>query len=249
MSLPVTRRIARAALLVAAGAAPVVAAAGSASAAELPAKAPGLGGLTAPLDSQNTSKSLNHGTRDGVDVVNATSKAATQKLAPAAGETATPAMKKTMPLTNGVVGKVEGAARPLVKDGVSTNTLPKSLVKVLHRQARTALEQPHSAPARPGQVKGAPVRTAKAPAATQHAPARTATTQHGPIHSAKVQNVPAQGGKKGKSPAAPVAMVGGLPVGLPVGMPVSPAPMGMPSGPFGGSFGGGSFGGGSFGGK
>ncbi|MYZ38804.1 ATP-binding protein, partial [Streptomyces sp. SID4917] len=36
MSLPVTRRIARAALLVAAGAAPVIGAAGSASAAALP---------------------------------------------------------------------------------------------------------------------------------------------------------------------------------------------------------------------
>ncbi|GAA2282233.1 hypothetical protein GCM10010415_59280 [Streptomyces atrovirens] len=47
MSLPLTRRIARAALLVAAGAAAGVGAAGSASAApELPA-APNLGGLTA----------------------------------------------------------------------------------------------------------------------------------------------------------------------------------------------------------
>ncbi|MBA2944350.1 ATP-binding protein [Streptomyces himalayensis] len=47
MSLPLTRRIARAALLVAAGAAPVVGAAGSASAAQLPVDAPKLGGLTA----------------------------------------------------------------------------------------------------------------------------------------------------------------------------------------------------------
>ncbi|WP_128379601.1 ATP-binding protein [Streptomyces cavernae] len=46
MSLPLTRRIARAALLIAAGAAPVVGAAGSAHAAALPA-APELGGLTA----------------------------------------------------------------------------------------------------------------------------------------------------------------------------------------------------------
>ncbi|TLS41722.1 ATP-binding protein [Streptomyces montanus] len=45
MSLPLTRRIARAALLVAAGAAPVVGAAGSAGAAELPAT-PDLGGVT-----------------------------------------------------------------------------------------------------------------------------------------------------------------------------------------------------------
>ena len=40
MSLPLTRRIARAALLVAAGAAPVVGAAGSASAVDLPANTP-----------------------------------------------------------------------------------------------------------------------------------------------------------------------------------------------------------------
>ncbi|MBH0244931.1 hypothetical protein I3W98_21880, partial [Streptomyces cavourensis] len=46
MSLPLTRRIARTALLIAAGAAPVVGAAGAASAAELP-RTPDLGGLTA----------------------------------------------------------------------------------------------------------------------------------------------------------------------------------------------------------
>ncbi len=49
MSLPVTRRIARAALLVAAGAAPVVAVAGTANAADQ-TKAADLGGLT-QLDS------------------------------------------------------------------------------------------------------------------------------------------------------------------------------------------------------
>jgi hypothetical protein len=52
MSLPLTRRIAQAALLIAAGAAPVVGAAGSASAAttDLPAN-PDLAGLTA-LDNE-----------------------------------------------------------------------------------------------------------------------------------------------------------------------------------------------------
>ncbi|WP_432015068.1 ATP-binding protein [Streptomyces cucumeris] len=47
MSLPLTRRIARAALVVAAGAAPVVAAAGAASAAEAALPQPKLGGLSA----------------------------------------------------------------------------------------------------------------------------------------------------------------------------------------------------------
>ncbi|MFJ6212828.1 ATP-binding protein [Streptomyces sp. NPDC092296] len=51
MSLPLTRRIAQAALLVAAGAVPVVAASGTASAAELPRTAD-LGGLT-QLDSDS----------------------------------------------------------------------------------------------------------------------------------------------------------------------------------------------------
>ncbi|MDG4866190.1 ATP-binding protein, partial [Streptomyces sp. T-3] len=46
MSLPLTRRIARAALLTAAGAASAVGAAGSASAVDLPAT-PDLGGLSA----------------------------------------------------------------------------------------------------------------------------------------------------------------------------------------------------------
>ncbi|MFF8815300.1 ATP-binding protein [Streptomyces pactum] len=47
MSLPLTRRIARAALLVAAGAAPVVGAAGAAGAAELP-KVANLSGVSTP---------------------------------------------------------------------------------------------------------------------------------------------------------------------------------------------------------
>ena len=52
MSLPLTRRIARAALLVAAGAAAGVGAAGSASAAaELPAT-PNLGGVTAGMSGE-----------------------------------------------------------------------------------------------------------------------------------------------------------------------------------------------------
>ncbi|MFI2258020.1 ATP-binding protein [Streptomyces tubercidicus] len=127
MSLPVTRRIARAALLVAAGAAPVVAAAGSASAAELPTKA--LGGLTAPLDSQNTSATLDHTARDGVGLVNAAGSKAATKLAPALVETAGPVVKKAMPLTQGAVDKAESVARPIAKKGVSTSTLPLDAAK------------------------------------------------------------------------------------------------------------------------
>ncbi|MFF3851316.1 hypothetical protein [Streptomyces sp. NPDC002328] len=57
MTLPLTRRIARAALLVAAGAAAGIGAAGSAGAAPALPAAPGLGGLTA-LDGANADKAL-----------------------------------------------------------------------------------------------------------------------------------------------------------------------------------------------
>ncbi|MGI5402714.1 ATP-binding protein [Streptomyces sp. CA-135486] len=94
MSLPLTRRIARAALLIAAGAAPVVGAAGSASAVELP-QAP-LGGLTA-LDADGLS-----GTVDG----------ATQKTSTLAGNTGGEAVKQTLPAAGKTVGKAGKTATP-----------------------------------------------------------------------------------------------------------------------------------------
>ncbi|MFI6769825.1 ATP-binding protein [Streptomyces sp. NPDC050355] len=135
MSLPVTRRIARAALLVAAGAAPVVGAAGSASAAALPDKAPDLGGLTAPLDSRNTNKALDHAAHDGAGVLNATGKKAVTKLAPALVETAAPAVKKVLPVTQGAAQQAEGTARPFTKDGITTNKLPVDAAMGLAGQA------------------------------------------------------------------------------------------------------------------
>lgn len=82
MSLPLTRRIARAALLVAAGAAPVVGAAGAANAAELP-KIANVGGISTP---------------DLADV-GATTEGATKKLGKAAGQVSgkgIPAAGKTL---------------------------------------------------------------------------------------------------------------------------------------------------------
>ncbi|MER5826514.1 ATP-binding protein, partial [Streptomyces mirabilis] len=71
MSLPLTRRIARAALLIAAGAAPVVGAAGSASAAaELPAT-PDLGGLTA-LDGAHVGNTVDGATQNVTGLAGAT---------------------------------------------------------------------------------------------------------------------------------------------------------------------------------
>ncbi|MGP8299315.1 ATP-binding protein [Streptomyces inhibens] len=154
MSLPVTRRIARAALLVAAGAAPVVAAAGSASAVELPAKTPDLGGLTAPLDSQNTSKTLDHTAHDGVGLLNAAGSKAATKLAPALVETAGPVVKKAMPLTQGATDKAEGLLRPTLKNGLSTNTLPLDVAKGL---LGGPVQKLAGAPAKGGLLGGLPL--------------------------------------------------------------------------------------------
>lgn len=139
MSLPVTRRIARAALLVAAGAAPVVAAAGSAGAVELPAKTPDLGGLTAPLESKNTSATLDRTAHHGVGLLNEAGSKAATKLAPALVETAAPAVKKAMPLTQGAADKAEALVRPIAAHGVSTSSLPLDAAKALVGSSRGLL--------------------------------------------------------------------------------------------------------------
>ncbi|MGW4234733.1 ATP-binding protein [Streptomyces sp. NPDC004980] len=101
MSLPLTRRIARAALLIAAGAAPVVGAAGVAGAAGLP-QTPALGGLTS-LDGAGT-------TLDG----------ATKQGAKAANETGGKVVGTTLPVAGGTVEKAGTVA-----DGkLATDTLP-----------------------------------------------------------------------------------------------------------------------------
>ena len=85
MSLPLTRRIARAALLIAAGAAPVVGAAGSASAVDLQQAAP-LGSLTA-LDADGVGGTVDGASEQVSDVAGTTGGAAVKKAAPAAGKT------------------------------------------------------------------------------------------------------------------------------------------------------------------
>ncbi|MFG2223725.1 ATP-binding protein [Streptomyces sp. NPDC048644] len=127
MSLPVSRRIARAALLIAASAAPLVAAAGSASAVDL-SKASDLGGLTG-LDSPQTSETLDHTARDGVDVVNRTGTAAVQKLAPALVETAGPAVEKAAPTTQRAAEGAGDLLGKTAKHGLSTDTLATDAVK------------------------------------------------------------------------------------------------------------------------
>ncbi|MCF3174609.1 ATP-binding protein [Streptomyces sioyaensis] len=109
----------------------MVAAAGSASAVELPAKTPDLGGLTAPLDSKNTSATLDRTAHDGVGLLNAAGSKAATKLAPALVETAGPAVKKAMPVTQGAADKAESLVRPIAKHGISTSSLPLDAAKTL----------------------------------------------------------------------------------------------------------------------
>ncbi|WP_328536877.1 ATP-binding protein [Streptomyces sp. NBC_00344] len=108
MSLSLTRRIARAALLIAAGAAPVVGAAGAAGAATLPAT-PNLGGMTA-LDSA------------GLGAVGGTAHQATGLTGGATAGAKT--VKKAVPTASGAVAKVGRTATPLGGAGLPTDQLP-----------------------------------------------------------------------------------------------------------------------------
>ncbi|MFC3575796.1 ATP-binding protein [Streptomyces yaanensis] len=114
MSLPLTRRIARAALLIAAGAAPVVGAAGSACAAtaDLPAT-PHLGGLTA-LDNAPVAGTVDGATQkvDGAaEKVTGITGDAGDKAVKAGGK----AVKKAVPAASKTVGKVGRTATPIAK--------------------------------------------------------------------------------------------------------------------------------------
>lgn len=126
MSLPLARRIARTALLIAAGAAPVVGAAGAAGAAELP-QASELGGLTtvdgAGLDKAVTGAS-HQGNKAGGKVVGTTLPVASKAL----GETGT----KAAPVAAKTVGTATGgdatatlgdAAGAVSKGGLPTDGL------------------------------------------------------------------------------------------------------------------------------
>ncbi|WP_055525238.1 hypothetical protein [Streptomyces graminilatus] len=109
MSLPLTRRIARAALLVAAGAAAGVGTAGAASAAPagLPAT-PNLGGLTA-LDTANVGNTV-----DG----------ATQHVTGLAGKAGGDAVTKSVPKAGDAGDVVGDTAATATKGGLPTDALP-----------------------------------------------------------------------------------------------------------------------------
>ncbi|OEV14277.1 ATP-binding protein, partial [Streptomyces nanshensis] len=83
MSNPLTRRIARTALLTAAGAATVVGAAGAASAVELPASP--VGGVS-NLDGEGLGNTLDRTAQDTTAVAGETGGSAVKKAVPTAGK-------------------------------------------------------------------------------------------------------------------------------------------------------------------
>lgn len=120
MSLPLTRRIARAALLIAAGAAPVVGAAGSASAAELPAT-PDLGGVTA-LDGAGLGNTVDGAAQNTTGLAGETGSKAVKKGVPTAGKVVGSGAKTTTPVAQKAAGDLAGNAGDVVGDAAGTAT-------------------------------------------------------------------------------------------------------------------------------
>ncbi|MEU8760392.1 ATP-binding protein [Streptomyces sp. NPDC048659] len=146
MSLPLTRRIARAALLVAAGAAPVVVgAAGSASAVDQSLAPTGaLTGLT-QLDGATTGATLDTASRTTTEVVGETGGKAVGTAVPAAGKTVGTAGRTATPAVQQVAGEAAGSAG-----------------EVVGQTAGTAAESAANAPAG-GTLGGLPTKGVPAP--------------------------------------------------------------------------------------
>ncbi|MFG2871444.1 ATP-binding protein [Streptomyces sp. NPDC048338] len=104
MSLPLTRRIARAALLIAAGAAPVVGAAGSASAMDHNLAPTGALPIST-LDSAGLGGTVDSASQTATGVAGGTGSKAVGKAVPAAGKTVDTAGK-----AGDVLGRTAGAA-------------------------------------------------------------------------------------------------------------------------------------------
>ncbi|MGC5346107.1 ATP-binding protein [Streptomyces sp. AM 4-1-1] len=126
MSLPLTRRIARAALLIAAGATPVLGAAGAAGAAELP-QAPDLGAVTA-LDGAGLGNTIDGASTQSTQAVGETGGRLVGTAVPAAGKTVGKAGAKVAPAAQKTVGQAAGGAGELVggaaKGGLPIGGLP-----------------------------------------------------------------------------------------------------------------------------
>ncbi|MFF5250608.1 ATP-binding protein [Streptomyces leeuwenhoekii] len=121
MSLPLSRRIARAALLVAAGAAAGVGTAGSASAAPELQATPNLGALTA-LDGANVATTVDDAAQKTTGLAGDAGSKAVKQTVPAAGKTGGKAVKKTAPTAQKAAKDVAGAAGDIVGDTAQTAT-------------------------------------------------------------------------------------------------------------------------------
>ncbi|WP_019058186.1 hypothetical protein [Streptomyces prunicolor] len=121
MSLPLTRRIARAALLVAAGAAAGVGAAGSASAAPSLSATPNLGALTA-LDGASVGNTVDGASQNVTGVAGKSGGQALEKAVPAAGKTGGKVAKTVAPAAQHVAGDTAGQAGGLLGETAKTAT-------------------------------------------------------------------------------------------------------------------------------
>ncbi|GGW32465.1 ATP-binding protein [Streptomyces lucensis JCM 4490] len=132
MSLPLTRRIARAALLVAAGAAAGVGAAGSAGAANLPASTPNVGGLTA-LDGAHVGNTVDGAAQSTTSLAGDAGSRVVDQAVPAAGKAGGGAVKKATPAAQKAARDTAGTAGGVLADtasgasrgGLPTDTLSK----------------------------------------------------------------------------------------------------------------------------
>lgn len=134
MSLPLTRRIARAALIVAAGAAPVVGAAGSASAAGLPSATDH--GITA-LDGANVGDAIDDASRNATELASDAGDTAVKKTVPPAGHALGKSAKATLPAAQRFGGTVAGTAGEVVGDTAGSATKGGLPTDVLGKGAPT----------------------------------------------------------------------------------------------------------------
>ncbi|MGK4582841.1 hypothetical protein [Kitasatospora sp. HPMI-4] len=138
MSLPLTRRIAQAALLVAAGAAPLVGA-GSASAADLVPPTTDLGAGLTQLDAPDSSATVQGATHEFGEALGTTGAAAVQAGVPATADAAGKTVAKTLPNADHSLGKVAGqAARTTAVTGALTRVAGKAVPALTERLAPEA---------------------------------------------------------------------------------------------------------------
>ncbi|MBT2386468.1 ATP-binding protein [Streptomyces sp. ISL-11] len=114
MSLPLSRRIARVALLVAAGAAPVIGAAGAASAADL--KAPELTSGLSTVDGANLGNNIDATSHKAGAVTSEVGHKAVNTAVPATTDTLGKAAKTTTPAAQKVAGDLGASAAGVVGD-------------------------------------------------------------------------------------------------------------------------------------